>query len=638
MVRLPITVCMMVRDEEQRLSRCLSSLARLVSELVVVDTGSTDGTADILHHFGAQVIDAQWQSDFAKARNLGLAYARQPWILVIDADEELIPPDLDYILSLLNCQDVYGYFVKIRSHLGNAEGDPYVTDSACRLFRNHPNIRFEGAIHESVIPNIQALGGQIEFSEITLQHYGYLPEVITAKNKNARNLQILKNAMQDNPEDILLQYALATEYFQREQYEESLQILYPLLSKVPVSVGFASDIVLKTAYVLQSLGRVEEAMQIFAAGRQHFADFPDLLDMEANLMIQRGDYVSAKQLLEQSTQLGDMSHKYSSLSGAGTYNSCFLMGITQELLGNFEDAVKIYQRGIEHFPNYTPLWKRATLLTLGLGRDELLRSCLQCYGNMLTDHVWKIVFRALVDHRCPDMTREVMTYYPTAFHDPLLNAVLCAQEEDFEGAQKKMSQLLDDPQLSATAAAYLWALEVRHLQNEGGIDALIDTLDVEAKAPSDYRPSMQGGILAADWYCTLQSSLLHVNALDAWLAFQQRFVPASGPWLPLHLPLTLIDFPHRIREKLLILAQTRSVHLGRVEYDLLGLLCLQSNQPRKALTWFRPMQPGAAPNLAMTTVKYASYVLQAHEHLVQYQMPKLHLNVRGLLIHLLSYV
>lgn len=640
MTRLPLTVCMMVRDEEQNLPRCLASLAHLVSEIIVVDTGSVDGTVEILRQFDATIIHTDWQWDFAKTRNLGLAHAKQPWILSIDADEELSAPDIDYFCSLLACPDVHGYFVKIRNHLRNTEDGGYITDSACRLFRNHPKIRFTGTIHETVIPHIQDMAAHIEFSQLTLNHYGYTPESVASKDKNARNLRIIRNALQRNPEDTTLQYALATEYFQQEKYAESFAILYLLLTKVPVSVGYASDIVLKAAYALRSLGRLAEAMDVLTAGRQHFADFPDLLDLQATLMIQSGDYVGAKNLLEQSTYMGDMSHKYTSSSGVGTYVSCLLSGITEELLGNFAEALKLYQRGIEQSPNYTPLWKRCALLTLGMGLDEALFSCLQRHGTTLSDSVWKVVFQALVDHRHPHVTRTVMACCPTGLADPFLDAVLCAQEGNLGGAEGRFSQLLQNEQLSGVAGMYLWSIAVRNGHSETEIHALMDSLGVEKFGTSRRCTTLRSdaSVLPTHRYRSIQRALLQIGALDGWLTFQQRFTPAQGPWLPLHVPLGWIDLPKVTRQQLLSLAKTRPLELGRMEHALLGLLCLESRDPQQALNWFRFVEPSAVPDIVLTSGTYASYLELAREHLGEDLKHELHLNVRGLLVHLLSYI
>ncbi len=82
-----VSLCMIVKDEEANLARCLASVKPIVDEMVVVDTGSTDRTKDIAEFFGARVYDFDWSGDFAEARNFSLSKAKGDWILIMDADE-----------------------------------------------------------------------------------------------------------------------------------------------------------------------------------------------------------------------------------------------------------------------------------------------------------------------------------------------------------------------------------------------------------------------------------------------------------------------------------------------------------------------------------------------------------------------
>ena len=85
-----ISLCMIVRDEEEHLARCLASVQGVVDEIVIVDTGSIDRSVEIAEGFGARVLHEEWKGDFAAPRNTGIDAAGGDWILVLDADEELI--------------------------------------------------------------------------------------------------------------------------------------------------------------------------------------------------------------------------------------------------------------------------------------------------------------------------------------------------------------------------------------------------------------------------------------------------------------------------------------------------------------------------------------------------------------------
>ncbi|RCW49531.1 glycosyltransferase family 2 protein [Paenibacillus prosopidis] len=131
-----ITLSMIVKDEEERLEACLASVAEYVDEIIVVDTGSTDNTVWIARQFGARIIQVPWENDFAKARNVGLEQATKRWVLCLDADERLMPVPSGYLSYLITQEDVHGYYVRIKSFIGQSSDGEYMTDETCRLFRN----------------------------------------------------------------------------------------------------------------------------------------------------------------------------------------------------------------------------------------------------------------------------------------------------------------------------------------------------------------------------------------------------------------------------------------------------------------------------------------------------------------------
>ena len=92
-----LSICMIVRDEETTLPRCLKSVQDVADEVIVVDTGSKDNTVSIARDFGAKVYHFEWRDDFAAARNESLKYASGDWIFQIDADEELLPGSISHL-------------------------------------------------------------------------------------------------------------------------------------------------------------------------------------------------------------------------------------------------------------------------------------------------------------------------------------------------------------------------------------------------------------------------------------------------------------------------------------------------------------------------------------------------------------
>src|SRR5580692_6797465 len=122
-----ISLCMIVKNEERVLARCLHSAASLAGEIIVVDTGSTDATLEIAARYGAKVISFDFtRPDFAAARNQALAHASGRWILTLDADETLEPESVPLIRDLATRNENVrnentGYYFERVNHDANLE-------------------------------------------------------------------------------------------------------------------------------------------------------------------------------------------------------------------------------------------------------------------------------------------------------------------------------------------------------------------------------------------------------------------------------------------------------------------------------------------------------------------------------------
>ena len=166
---MPVSACLIIRDEERYLPSCLSQLTAFADEIVIVDTGSTDRSLEIANSYGARVFHSPWENDFAAARNLGLTQAHGDWILYIDADELLQAQPVQQ--RQLTAADAIAATVRF---CAKARLQPY---RELRLFRNRPDIRFSGAIHETIRPAVTALvqagEGRVVDTDIRIDHRGY---------------------------------------------------------------------------------------------------------------------------------------------------------------------------------------------------------------------------------------------------------------------------------------------------------------------------------------------------------------------------------------------------------------------------------------------------------------------------------
>ena len=193
-----LSVCMIVRNERENLPRCLDSLRDLADELIIVDTGSTDGTPDVAAQYGARVLSFPWRDDFAAARNHALAAAECSTILWLDADEVLPFESLEEVSALVRASETASPAAKGTAHWVTIE-DLHDDDTGRRLthqLRMVPNrvgVHFEGAVHEEIQPSLIRLGiPSLPAHSIHLLHDGHRdPRAL--RRKRERNRRILES-------------------------------------------------------------------------------------------------------------------------------------------------------------------------------------------------------------------------------------------------------------------------------------------------------------------------------------------------------------------------------------------------------------------------------------------------------------
>ncbi len=200
---LPVSVCIITRNEEKNITRCLTSLKQYGFELVVVDTGSTDGTKDKAAEFTDRVFDYPWDDDFAAARNFSLSKASNDWIFIIDSDEwveEIDTEEMDYFMHHL--QKAAGSVTRVNK-VGTPENPGQTTDHTERFFDRRV-YRYEGLIHEQLRPKFGVRGRTLEtyLMKITLGHDGYCMDDEARERKADRNYKLLLRELEtgvDNP-------------------------------------------------------------------------------------------------------------------------------------------------------------------------------------------------------------------------------------------------------------------------------------------------------------------------------------------------------------------------------------------------------------------------------------------------------
>lgn len=230
-----VSACMIVKDERDTLTRCLGSLEGFADEVVVYDTGSSDGTPELARAHGATVIEGFWDGDFARARNASLEHCRGQWILWIDADEELACGDREATRCKLagTTATAEGLIVQIDNVRAN-EASTALAHPACRLFRR-ACAHWSGRLHEQVRARAGSPEIQTVFAEdVRITHWGYLQRTVEARAKGWRNVRSAVSELVDGdvPRETQL-VNLARSYALCGQPEESIELCRGVLSGEP---------------------------------------------------------------------------------------------------------------------------------------------------------------------------------------------------------------------------------------------------------------------------------------------------------------------------------------------------------------------------------------------------------------------
>ncbi|WP_027356850.1 glycosyltransferase family 2 protein [Desulfofundulus thermocisternus] len=275
-----LSICMIVKDEEKNLPRCLNSLKPLLesmkAELIVVDTGSIDNTVEIARRYTDRVYLHQWNNSFSDMRNISISYARGKWIFIIDADEELENPA--ELVSLLKSGRVNKYNTvrfKEKNFL-SLDKQRYVVHVTERLFRNDGKFRYFGTIHNQPDYRYPVLN-----SDIWLVHYGYInddQELMEKKFK--RTSEMLRKELEKDPDHIYYRFQLSRTYSMHKDNDRALEEIrktYSILkNKFPERIDSCYYVLGEYARISLNAEKYEETLRVCREGIKIRPNYIDL--------------------------------------------------------------------------------------------------------------------------------------------------------------------------------------------------------------------------------------------------------------------------------------------------------------------------------------------------------------------------
>jgi glycosyltransferase involved in cell wall biosynthesis len=303
-----VSLCMIVKNEEQVLERCLSSVVNLVDEMVIVDTGSTDGTKEIALKYTNNIYDFEWISDFAAARNFATSKASGEWILVLDADEYVDEENFcNFVQEIKDDNDIFDvYTAKILNFTGNL-GESLVQNYHYRIYKNNGELSYYRNIHEQIKNN---KGEQLKAknSSLLIFHSGYLNKTVIEKNKSERNKELLDKEMNSGVKNAFDYFNYGNEYSSIGDYEKALDsYLQAYKRKTDFQLSWVSTTLVQIVICLINLKRYNEALDVIKDAEIMYNTSPEFPYLRGEIYCLRGQFEDAKQLF---LQIVDNNQQY----------------------------------------------------------------------------------------------------------------------------------------------------------------------------------------------------------------------------------------------------------------------------------------------------------------------------------------
>jgi glycosyltransferase involved in cell wall biosynthesis len=424
-------VHLIVRNEEDCLERCLQSLVQLAEETIVIDTGSTDRTIEIAHSYGAKVFFYRWEDDFSAVRNFAISQATTDWVLIMDADEELVS-GAEQVRDFLEAAESDLFTVEIENCFGE-QGWEKVTSKPSRLFRREKGFRFLGIIHEQLVLPDDSPAPQAASSPLRLRHDGYLPTVIQKKKKAERNLQIIEKLVKQKPDDPFQLYNLGVTQCQLRNPVKAAESFVKALTVVPEQSAYRPTLIRDTVKVWQELERWEDAVELLHIECYRYPDYADLHHLEGVALEHLGRLPEAFDSYRKATETGSSETAYVTEAGIGSFRTRHAMARIACRLGDLEQANALYTACLENHPVYEPALPEWTDLLQRLGTPD--------------DRIAELVHHALGTGRSDNRIRQARLLASVGAYTHALSILKAETGLDSDDRQLLLECLLQTGQL-----------------------------------------------------------------------------------------------------------------------------------------------------------------------------------------------
>ncbi len=365
---------MIVKNEERFLEQCLQSVAGVVDEICIVDTGSTDRTVEIAQQFGAHLERREWRNDFAWARNEAIKMASFRWILMLDADEELKPESIPALQVLKSAPaETCGVWIRCYNRSDDYRGTGEMSHALVRIFPNNARVGFRGMIHEFVTLDGNSTGLAAVQAPISIVHYGYLKEVVESRSKAQRNFEIVKAAAEADPSDPFAWFNVGTTAFMMHDFQsarDALERMRELNGDAPRGFIANGHAVLAETYC-DKLGDPKKGEEIARGALRFSPHYANAHFQLGKSLVAQQRFDEARAAFEEAIEDGKYSHQQFVVDDqVSIWKAHSEIGSSHVMQGDDRSAVQWFRAGLANAPTVQPLMLNLARALERLGEFE----------------------------------------------------------------------------------------------------------------------------------------------------------------------------------------------------------------------------------------------------------------------------
>lgn len=342
---IPISVCMIARNEEKHIEECCRRLQRYGFEIVLADTGSTDHTIELARKYTSQIYHFDWCDDFSTAKNFAIQKSSHDWILSLDCDEYIETIDQAALQECMKRNPRSAGRILIRNRF-TENGQPSYEQVRVSRFVNRQYFHFEGAVHEQLVPGAALHHTKYVYSApITVLHVGYDGSEAEMFAKSRRNISLLEKELEVQGPDPYLYFQLGQSYRRLHDYEKALHYFDAgLAMDVDPSLDYVQTMVESYGYTLLDLNRALDALNLLGVYKD-FSRRADFVFLMGLIYMNNGLFNEAVNEFQKATTMEEFA-----IDGVNSYKANYNIGVIYECAGYPQKARAAYLKCGDYAP------------------------------------------------------------------------------------------------------------------------------------------------------------------------------------------------------------------------------------------------------------------------------------------------